>query len=249
MPRYGSITKEDATLNTVQGCRKIDIGPLGACENFYIFRPWFNRMKTRRTGRDMNFVDYRKSENVLRELRPWTKDPTLKRIFLNDMGDTFHEDIPFETIETWHKEIIEAFPNFQFRLCTKRIGRAVVFYRERGSVPENVWMGTTVAAKKTLRRLDQLRQIPARIRWVSFEPLLEDLGDFSLRGIHWAVVGGESDDENPRPMKPEWAVGISDVCKRDRVRYFFKQMGGKGRQGAGGNICPCCNKVHQQIPE
>ncbi len=219
----------------------------GACKNCYIFRG------LPRYGVDPNILTYLSIENAVKELKKWSKDPSIKKIFLNNYSDTFHEDIPFETIETWHREVIEAFPNFEFQLLTKRIGRAMMFYKTR-PVPRNVWMGTTIGAPDKLWRIKQLQQINAKVRWLSCEPLLGDLvyGNpemaLDLRGISWVVIGGES-GTNPRPMDPLWAEYIAKACKAQDVAYFFKQKGGRGGDGAGGDVCPCCNSKHQEYPE
>jgi protein gp37 len=166
-----------------------------------------------------------------KEMNHW---PLSKRlIFVNDMTDTFGEFYSFDLIEKWH-QFFERHPEREFQLLTKRIGRAMVFYRSR-PVPRNVWVGCSIGEKKRLWRLDQLRQIDAKIRFVSFEPLIKDLGDFDLKGVQWAIVGGESDRNNPRPMKPEWAESIRKVCERDGVAFFFKQVGGRGGDNAGGD--------------
>ena len=239
-----SIAWTDRTRNLVYGCRKIDIDVLtGACVKCYIWRG------LPRYGVNPDILTYLNVQNAIKDFQKWSKDPSIVRIFLNNYSDTFHEEIPFTTIDLWHEKIINAFPNFQFQLLTKRIGRAMLYYRQRGRVPNNIWVGCTIGAKNRLFRLSQLRQIPARVRWVSFEPLLEDLGDFDLKGISWAVCGGESDIKNPRPMDLQWATNLQRICERDSVAFFFKQRGGKGFDGAGGNICPCCNSKHQEFPK
>jgi len=167
-----------------------------------------------------------------KEMSKWP--PEKRLIFVNDMTDTFGEFYSFDLIEEWHR-FFERHPEREFQLLTKRIGRAMVFYRSR-PVPGNVWVGCTIGEKKRLWRLEQLRQIDAKVRFVSFEPLIEDLGDFDLGGIHWAIVGGESDLSHPRPMKLEWALNIQRICERNGVAFFFKQVGGKGGDGAGGDL-------------
>jgi protein gp37 len=167
-----------------------------------------------------------------KELNSWPPEKEL--IFVNAMTDTFGEFYSFDLIEKWH-QFFERHPEREFQLLTKRIGRAMVFYRSR-PVPRNVWVGCSIGQRSRLRRLDQLRQIDAKVRFVSFEPLIEDLGEFSLEGVQWAIVGGESDRSNPRPMKPEWAANIRRICERDGVAFFFKQMGGRGGDRVGGNL-------------
>ncbi len=261
MPRYGSLTEHDATLNFYQGCRRVDTGPLGACTGCYIFRPWFNRMKTQRTGTDMNHLGYNDFGNQIRQLRSWIHNedggPALRRVLLDDMSDGFHEDIPFDRIERLHTEVIEGFPDMTFRVLTKRIGRALMFYRKRErGVPPNAWIGTTIAARNRLQRLDILRQIKGiphtNAVWVSVEPYLQDLTadpatgepdpEFSLKGVDLIVVGGES-GEGARPMDPRWVVNLNRVAERDGCLVFYKQAGStRPRQGAGGDTCPCCGR-------
>ena len=223
-----AISWTQATRNLVMGCRKVDTDPLtGACVNCYIYR------NMPQYGMNPDVLTYMNLEKAKSDLRAW-KDVRL--IFLNDYSDTFHEDIPFKTILRWHREIIEANPDKEFQLLTKRIGRAMMFYRKYYTVvPRNIWIGTTIGARNRLFRLKQLVEISAKIRWVSFEPLLEDLGEFSLKGIQWAVVGGES-GHNPRPMRAEWAENIRRIAERDGVAFYFKQLGGEGGNGAGGNL-------------
>jgi len=222
MGKNTNISWTQASLNLGWGCRKVD----SACLNCYMFRlskGWGINPEHIRT------FDIAKRE---KELNSWP--PEKRLIFLNDMTDTFGEFFSFEVIEEWHR-FIERHPERTFQLLTKRIGRAMVFYRSR-PVPKNVWLGCSIGEKRRLWRLDQLRQIDAPVRFVSFEPLIEDLGEFDLKGIHWAITGGESDRNHPRPMKPEWAENIRRICERDGVAFFFKQMGGKGGDCAGGDL-------------
>ncbi len=173
--------------------------------------------------------------NVAAKVAAFPKEKKL--VFLNDMSDTFGEFFTDMEIKATHVIVIEANPDRDFQLLTKRIGRAMLFYRKyyNGRPPRNVWMGCSIGERSRLKRLDQLRQIDAKVRFVSFEPLIEDLGDFDLKGIDWAIVGGESGSE-PRPMDPAWAENLRRICERDGVAFFFKQMGGKGGDGAGGSL-------------
>jgi len=120
----------------------------------------------------------------------------------------------------------------------------MVFYRQRALnwenfdssvVPRNVWLGCSIGEKSRRPRLDQLRQIPAKVRFVSFEPLIEDLGRVNLTGIRWVIIGGES-GANPRPMNPEWAASLIGQAHTQGAAVFFKQQGGVGGNGAGGDI-------------
>ncbi|MEO7177078.1 MAG: DUF5131 family protein, partial [Saprospiraceae bacterium] len=102
---------------------------------------------------------------------------------------------------------------------------------DRGrTIPDNVWMGVSVESGKTKHRIDYLREIPAKIRFLSMEPLLEHTGTLDLTGIHWVIVGGES-GMKARPMKPEWALDIQRQCDEQGVSFFFKQWGTWGADG------------------
>jgi protein gp37 len=224
MGKDTSIAWTDATLNFGWGCRKVD----STCSNCYMFR------LSKTWGIDPTQIrtfDIGKRE---KELNSWPASKHL--IFVMDMSDIFGEFYSYELIAEWH-HLFERHPDREFQLLTKRVGRALVFYRDYwGKPPRNVWVGCSIGEKKRLWRLDQLRQIDAEVRFVSFEPLIEDLGEFSLNGVNWAIVGGESDLKNPRPMRPEWAESIRRICERDGVPFFFKQMGGKGGDNAGGDL-------------
>jgi len=233
MGRETTIAWTNATLNLSWGCTKVDVDPKnGACVNCFMFR------LSRQFGIDPEAIrvfDINKKEA---ELRSWGKEKVL--VFVDDMTDIFGEFYAFDLIASWF-ELFKRNKDRQFQILTKRIGRAMVFFRDFWArtgqpVPDNVWIGCSIGARDRLFRLDQLRTIPARIRWVSFEPLLEDLGDFSLEGIDWAIVGGESDPKVPRPMRLEWAENVRRVCARDGVPFFFKQVGGRGGNNAGGDL-------------
>lgn len=252
MPRHGSIDwDEAATLNTLWGCTPVESDEKGGCRSCFIFRNKYRIQKLQWSGTPMTTVTLRPMDRVLREVKSFSRDKNLKHIFLTDMGDLFHEAVSFETLETWHTEIIEAFPQFIFRICTKRVPRMAAFYRHRTKgVPSNAMIGCSICSHKFLhQRLSLLKAIPARMRWISAEPLLEDLGaDFSLKGIDFLVVGGESGKGN-RPMLPEWVVNLHNICVRDGVAWWFKQRGGPEEyQGAGGDTCYCCGKVHHEFP-
>ena len=103
-------------------------------------------------------------------------------------------------------------------------------------VPFNCWIGTSIGIKESLSRMNYIKSINAKIRFISFEPLLEDLGELNLTGISWVIIGGESDLVAPRKMNPEWAESIISQAHNQGVAVWFKQMGGKGKGGAGGDL-------------
>jgi protein gp37 len=151
-------------------------------------------------------------------------------IFVNSMSDLFHEAVPsdfirkiFETMNAahWHT----------FQILTKRSERLLELAPSL-SWPSNVWMGVSVETASYLHRIDHLRQVPSRVRFLSMEPLLGPIGPMNLDGIDWVIVGGES-GPGARAMKPEWAREIRTQCSEQRVPFFFKQWGGVQKKKNG----------------
>jgi len=207
-----SIEWADSTLSTAWGCTKVSPG----CKNCYMFR------LSKIFGRNPEIAQPRKIENILKDLSKFGQKGRV--IFLNSMSDTYHEAFSNDLILEW----FNIFKNteHQFIILTKRINRAYNFHKTY-AVPKNFWIGTSIENKISLHRLDKLKKIQARIRFVSFEPLLEDLGQVDLTGIHWVIVGGESDFKNPRPFKESWAINILNQCRELNIPFFYKQFGGK----------------------
>jgi len=129
-------------------------------------------------------------------------------------------------------DVISRTPQHTYQILTKRANRmSRYFANQNRTVPTNAWLGVSVENKKHgLPRIDELRKIDTRIRFLSIEPLLEDLGWLDLTDIHWAIVGGESGPK-ARLMKPEWVEGIKEQCIEQDVAFFFKQWGGWGADG------------------
>jgi protein gp37 len=151
-------------------------------------------------------------------------------IFVNSMSDLFHDRVPdsfigraFEVMRkaSWHT----------FQILTKRAERMEEL---SGQIewPDNVWAGVSVETRKYLGRLDRLRKVRAHVKFISFEPLLEGLGEIDLTGINWAIVGGES-GPRARPMDKAWVVEIREQCLAAGVHFFFKQWGGTRKKKAG----------------
>jgi protein gp37 len=155
------------------------------------------------------------------------KKPTT--YFVNSMSDLFHEKVPDAYIEQI-VEVMAATPQHSYQVLTKRAARMARFFRTR-VVPSNVWLGVSVENRRHgVPRIDYLRTINAGIRFLSVEPLLEDVGALDLSGIHWVIVGGESGPK-ARPMAPEWAESVRTQCQNQDVAFFFKQWGGWGADG------------------
>jgi protein gp37 len=151
-------------------------------------------------------------------------------IFVNSMSDLFHTDIPLDYIQRvfavmrradWHR----------YQILTKRADR-LLEVSPQIDWPDHVWMGVSVESREYLCRVDRLRRTGARVKFLSIEPLLEDLGEFDLTGIDWVIVGGES-GPGARPMKAEWVRNIRQQCAAAGVPFFFKQWGGTRKKAAG----------------
>lgn len=151
--------------------------------------------------------------------------------FVNSMSDLFHNDIPFEFLDQVF-DVIKSTPQHTYQILTKRAARMRKYFMSgERVVPDNVWLGVSVENRRYgLSRIDELRKIKASIRFLSVEPLLEDVGQLDLSGIHWVIVGGESGPK-ARPMKPEWVESIKEQCEQRGVAFFFKQWGGWGVDG------------------
>ena len=155
----------------------------------------------------------------------WHKGCT---VFVCSMSDLFHPNVPFEFIDQI-MATITATPQHRYQLLTKRAERMAEYFANR-QVPLNVWLGVTVEAKSSKPRIDSLRVLDAPIRFLSCEPLLEDLGELDLNNIDWVIVGGESGPFG-RPMKEEWVLNIKRQTDAKGAAFFFKQWGTWGGDG------------------
>lgn len=228
MGKETGISWTTATANESFGCRQVD----EACKKCYMFRL---REKWGEKGDDIKRFNL---QRLSKRIASWPKEKNL--VFLDDMTDLFGEFNSYDYIRQVFDVVILPNQNREFQLLTKRIGRALIFFRDhwKGQIPQNVWIGCSIGETSRVFRLGQLKAIKAlgaKIVYVSFEPLIERLGEFSMSGIDWAIVGGESDETNPRPMNIEWAEDIRHICERDGTAFYFKQIGGKGGNGAGGD--------------
>lgn len=160
---------------------------------------------------------------------------TPKMVFVNSMSDLFHKDVPEDYVEAVCR-VMERANWHTYQVLTKRssLMRNLLQTRLRFAADlPHIWWGVSVEDRAHgLPRLEHLRQAPARVRFLSIEPLLEDLGAFNLEGIHWVIVGGES-GAGARPMYKEWVESIRVQCQRAQVPFFFKQWGGVRKSKAG----------------
>jgi len=151
-----------------------------------------------------------------------------KLVFVNSMSDLFQPGVPDNYVETVARIMVTA--NWHtYQVLTKRSERLRDMLHRKlrfAAGQENIWWGVSVEDRKYgLPRIDHLRDAPAKVRFLSVEPLLEDVGKIDLSGITWVIVGGES-GPGARPMKKEWVISVRDQCREQRVPFFFKQWGG-----------------------
>lgn len=240
MSENSTIEWTDATWNPVRGCTKISPG----CVHCYAetFAERFRGVKGHpfEQGFDLRLVP-----DKLAEPLRWK---TPKTIFVNSMSDLFHKDVPTEYVEQVCDVMLAA--NWHtYQVLTKRADRmAALLGNELSKAAEatNIWWGVSVENKKHgLPRIDLLRQAPAKTRFLSVEPLLEDLGEIDLRNIHWVIVGGES-GHRPRPMEKDWVVSIQKQCEKAGVAFFFKQWGGRNKKKAGRSLD---GRTYDALPE
>lgn len=209
------------TWNPITGCTKVSSG----CKHCYA-ETMARRLKA------MGASGYENGFHLA--LHPSRlQQPLLRKrattYFVNSMSDLFHEDVPDAYIEQVF-EVIKKTPQHTYQILTKRAARLPQFFNTR-DCPKNVWLGVTVENKSDgVPRIEHLRKVSATIRFLSVEPLLEDIGKINLKGIHWVIVGGES-GHHARPMKQSWADAVRQQCEAQGSAFFFKQWGGWGADG------------------
>lgn len=228
MAQKSEIEWTDATWNPVTGCTKVGPG----CDNCYAER-FAERWRGIPGHPYEQGFDLRLWPERLAQPLSWKKP---RMIFVNSMSDLFHKKIPSEFIDTVFDTMEEA--NWHvFQVLTKRSSLMRDYVSKRygdGPVPTNIWLGVSVENKDHVSRIKHLGHINSPARFISFEPLLGDVGNVDLTGIAWAIVGGESGPK-ARPMAEDWAVNIKNLCERDGAEFFFKQWGGP-RPKSGGRL-------------
>jgi protein gp37 len=222
MAQNSKIEWTESTWNPVTGCSKISVG----CRNCYAERMAL-RLKAAGSPNYVNGFRVTLHPHVLEIPLHWKQPRT---IFVNSMSDLFHNNVPFDFITKIFDVMCQA-SHHQFQALTKRSQRLLQL-SPKLQWPQNVWMGVTVENADCSFRIDHLRQTPAAIKFVSFEPLLGPIPNINLKGIDWVIVGGES-GPNARPMNPEWAIDIRDQCLTAGVPFFFKQWGGVNKKKTG----------------
>ena len=227
-----SIEWTDETWNPVTGCSRVSPG----CDNCYMFA-LYPRLRA------MGVPGYEESPDTVTMLPERLNAPLTwrspRRVFVNSMSDLFHPKVPFEFISQVF-DVMRRADQHIFQVLTKRPGKAAAWWEQRGKHkfgqwPANVWIGTSVENRKYEPRLTVLGRIPAKIRFVSAEPLLGplDLRPWLRDGtLQWVITGGES-GPRARPMEEAWAVGLMRQCVSEGVDFFFKQWGGRRGKRSG----------------
>ena len=225
----------EATWNPIAGCKVLSPG----CTNCYAMRM---AARLQAMGMEKYAGTTRKSgkrhvwtgrvnidKSALTAPLGWKKP---QRIFVNSMSDLFQDKADEKFIsEIWRVMQLAHWHSFQ--VLTKRPDRMLeILCKPEYPALANVWLGTSVESEDFVDRIDLLRQVPARVRFISFEPLLGPIPEPDLSGIHWAIVGGES-GPHARPIEAWWVEDLRDACQREGVAFFFKQWGGKRKKKNG----------------
>lgn len=209
-----SIEWTSHTWNPLTGCTKISPG----CARCYA-ETMSRRLRLMGQKNYRNGFELTLHEHMLGVPLKWK---TPRKIFVNSMSDLYHADVPDEFVRRVFDTMTRA-DWHQYQILTKRADR---LERLAPSLPwgPHIWQGVSVESADYAFRVDHLRRTPARIKFLSIEPLLGPIPDLDLAGIHWAIVGGESGG-NCRPMEPEWVAGVRAACERQGVPLFVKQTG------------------------
>lgn len=214
----------DKTWNPITGCSKKSTG----CLHCYA-EVMSRRLKAMGLDKYAKGFEVTLHEECISEPLNWKKG---HNIFVCSMSDIFHEDVPFDFVDKMF-DVIKATPHHRYQILTKRAERLAEYFLSR-DIPENVWLGVTVEAKSSKFRIDMIRDLDASVKFLSCEPLVEDLGELDLTGIEWVIVGGESGPK-ARPMQEEWVMNIRKQVEEQESKFFFKQWGTWGADGVKRN--------------
>lgn len=210
----------DKTWNPITGCSKKSAG----CLHCYA-EVMTRRLKAMGQKKYANGFAVTIHEDCLNEPFTWKGS---HNIFVCSMSDIFHEEVPFDFIDKIFVTIAKT-PQHRYQILTKRAERMAEYFTTH-EIPVNVWLGVTVEAQSSRFRVNYLRALPASVKFLSCEPLVEDLGELDLMGINWVIVGGESGPK-ARPMQEAWVLNIRRQVEEQGARFFFKQWGTWGSDG------------------
>jgi protein gp37 len=222
------------TWNPVTGCTKISPG----CKHCYA-ETMAKRLVAMGSPRYAPGFKVRLQEDLVDLPHRWKLPRT---VFVNSMSDLFHDEVPLEFIQKVF-QTMSSCSRHQFQVLTKRPERLV---KLSPHLPwtENIWIGVSIENQKYAYRSELLRQVPARIRFLSVEPLLGAISELPLKGIDWVIVGGES-GWRARTMEREWVEEIFRQCRRSDVPFFFKQWGGVQKHRTGRKLF---GRLYDEMP-
>jgi len=212
----------DVTWNPMTGCTPISDG----CKNCYAIK-MAHRLQAMGQKRYKNGFKVSLHPDLLDIPLKWKKP---RMVFVNSMGDMFHEEIPLDYIKRVFDIMVRAERHI-FQILTKRSSRMLELAQHL-PWPDNVWMGVTIESAKYGYRADNLRETAAKIKFLSIEPMIGPVSDISLVDIDWVIVGGESGPQ-ARAIEKEWPLAVRDNCMNNNVPFFFKQWGGRNKKKNG----------------
>lgn len=219
----------DATWNPVTGCTKISLG----CDNCYAQR-FSERFRGVKGHPFENGFDLTLKPNRLDQPLHWKRS---RMIFVNSMSDLFHKKIPADYVDKVF-DVMEEANQHVYQILTKRSSLMRTYINRRYGdthAPAHIWLGVSIETPRVLVRLKHLQETQATVRFISFEPLLDSIGEVELTNISWAIVGGES-GPGARPLNPAWVRELRDQCLAQSVAFFFKQWGGRTPKAQGNKI-------------
>lgn len=217
-----SIEWTEMTWNPTTGCDKISAG----CKYCYA-EVMARRLQAMGIEKYKGGFELRIHEDALMIPFEWKKP---KLVFVNSMSDLFHKDVPLSFIQRAFS-VMNKTPQHTYQVLTKRAERLYELHEQLSWTP-NIWMGVSVENEKVKDRIDFLREVNAKVKFLSCEPLIGPLREMDLSGIHWVIVGGES-GRKARPIKESWVWDIRQQCAEQGVAFFFKQWGGINKKKAG----------------
>jgi protein gp37 len=233
MADHSAIEWTESTWNPVTGCTKVSPG----CERCYAERIALRFPKTFSNGFDLTI-----RRQVLDLPKRWRRP---RVVFVNSMSDLFHVDVPEDYIREVF-DVMRECPQHTFQILTKRAER-LARLAPRLEWSPNIWMGVSVESAAYFWRIDFLRTVPASVRFISAEPLLGSLKDINLAEIDWLIAGGES-QPGARPALVKWFRELRSACRRQRTRFFLKQLGGHPSK-RGGDEARLDGRLWHELPD
>ncbi|MCD7892254.1 MAG: phage Gp37/Gp68 family protein [Erysipelotrichaceae bacterium] len=225
----------DISWNPVTGCTKVSNG----CQNCYAER-MANRLKSMKTDKYKNGFKVTMHPKVLNEIDKYKSN---KKIFVCSMSDLFHKEVTDEFIFDIFN-VMNNHPQHTFQILTKRPERVLKLNKSLNWT-SNIWFGITVEDQTAVYKIDYLKNIDAKLKFLSCEPLLSSLKDIDLNDVDWVIVGGESGPKC-RECKEEWVLELKDKCNKNDIPFFFKQWGGTNKKKNGSSLL---GKYYKEFPK